>query len=134
MTRRLHIASVLGDAAPLPLPPPKPPRPPTLIGPDAWWNPFSPSWPPTAAGRAAVDYGRRKSAEVAADVEERIEQKVAELEENTPNVDPIVIAEAIVGKPTWGYYVPTVAVGLVSAGAILGAGALIYRAKKRKRK
>jgi hypothetical protein len=105
-----------------------------LIGPDKIWNPFSPSWPPTALGRAVTDAARKKSAQVAQDIEQKLEEKVAELEENTPNVDPIVIAEQIVGKPTWGYYFPTVAVGLGSAAAILGVGALVYRAKHRKRK
>ena len=128
------MAAVMGDATPLPLPPPAPPRPPTLIGPDKIWNPFSPSWPPTALGRAVTDAARKKSAQVAQDIEQKLEEKVAELEENTPNVDPIVIAEQIVGKPTWGYYFPTVAVGLGSAAAILGVGALVYRAKHRKRK
>jgi hypothetical protein len=124
--------SYLGEA--LPLPPPKPPRPPTLVGPDRWWNPFSPAWPPTALGRAAADAARKKSAEVANDVEQRLEQRVAELQENTPGIDPIVVAETIVGKPTWGYYVPTVAVGLGSAAAILGVGALVYRARSKRRK
>jgi hypothetical protein len=129
------MAEVMGAATPLPLPPPAPPRPPTLVGPDKWWNPFSPSWPPTALGRAATDAARKKSAEVAQDIEQRLEEKVAELEENTPNIDPIVIAEQMIGKPSWGYYFPTVAVGVGSAAALLVVGGIAYsRVKHRKRK
>ncbi len=120
--------SYLAELGALPLPPPKPPRPPTLIGPDAWWNPFSPSWPTTAAGRAAWEAARQKSAQVAQDVEEAAEA----LQSTVP--DPVVAAEIVVGRPTWGYYLPTVAAGVGSAALLAVAGGLVYRAKhKRKR-
>ena len=47
-----------------------------------------------------------------------------------PSIDPILAAEAFVGKPTWGYYVPTVGAGLASV-ALLAGGALLYRAKNK---
>jgi hypothetical protein len=121
---RSYLAELvmMGDTA-LPLPPPTPPRPPTLIGPDKWWNPFSPSWPPTAAGRAAVDAGRDLSAR-AAETQTKLVQELANI---AP--DPIIASEIIVGKPTWGYYVPTVGVAALSLAI---AGGLAYAYKKRK--
>jgi hypothetical protein len=111
----------------LSLPPPKPPRPPTLIGPDRWWNPFSPSWPTTALGRAAADLARQKTAQVASEIEDA----TGKIAEAIPGIDPIVAAEAIVGRPTWGYYVPTVG-AVVAASAVAVAAAMVYRRSKRK--
>lgn len=120
---RSYLAEVLGA---VPLPPPSPPRPPTLVGPDKWWNPFAPSWPTTALGRAAYEAARNKSAQVAQDIERRTEQ----MRDLVP--DPIIAAETVIGRPTWGYYVPTVAAGTLAVGALALVGGLVYKHRKKR--
>jgi hypothetical protein len=75
---------------------------------------------------------RRKSAEVAGQVQEAAGELAEKVDAMTP--DPILGAELIVGKPSWGYYVPTVGVGVLSLGVLAGVGALVYSRQKRKKR
>ena len=111
-----------------PLPPPTPPR---GLGPDAWWNPLSPSWPATAAGRAAGAWVRREAERKAAEVQATIDE-AAKLPGALSPPDPIQVAAAIIGEPSWGFYVPTVGIGVLSL-AVIGGGAALYVAHKKKK-
>ena len=120
IARRSDLGGVLGDQY-IPLPPPKPPSPGALVGPDKWWNPFSPQFPTARAGAAVADALRAKSAEIADATAEAANALKAKIP------DPVIAAETIVGKPTWGYYVPTVLLGVGGVLAVGLGGALAYR-------
>lgn len=121
---RTHMAEVIGDTTPIPLPPPTPPRV-KSIGPDVWWNPLSPKFPPNAASAAILDAARKKTAAKADELSRQIDAM-------TDAVDPVLAAETLIGRPSWGYHVPTVAIGVGSLVVLGVVGSLVYRAKKRK--
>lgn len=121
--------------APVPYSPLPPPRAPLGVGPDAWWNPLSPSWPPNKLGKAAGDALRNRLATKEEELQQAIADATAAAKAAGQSIlpDPITVAVAVVGEPSWGYYVPTVGLGLLSLGVIAGVGGLVYRARKKKR-
>lgn len=112
-----------------PIPPPTPPW--KGVGPDAWWNPLSPSWPTTRAVRAAAEAARREMVKRGEEMQARIDATQNAASGIIP--DPIQVAVAFLDEPSWGYYVPTVGLGLLSVAAIVG-GAALYHAKNKKRR
>lgn len=122
----------------LPNDPPFRPLPPeasgnSSLGPDAWWNPASPSFVIFAPGRWMGEK-LRDGAEAAAKTAIAAAEAAAKKAESslTPNVLPFAIAG--LGEPSWGYYGPAV---LKAAGIAAGVGIAGYigyrRYQKRKR-
>jgi len=118
-----------------PAPPQDPPTvaPVALVGPPAWWNPLSSEWFPTQIGRAVAEYGRDKATAAAEAVTEEADALAKKVDALKP--DPLRAATAILGEPSWGYYGPATAKGLLVLGLVGGTGYFVYLAsKKRKRK
>jgi hypothetical protein len=111
-----------------PLPPPARPS----LGPDKWWNPLSPSWPPTAAGRA-VGETLKAGAQTAADTLERTAEAAASAADAL-NPDPIPAAVAIIGKPSWGFWAPSALAGAASLIVVGGVGLFLYKHRSGKKR
>lgn len=103
------------------------------LGPDAWWNPASPSFVIFAPGRWIGEKLRAGADAAAATAMSAAEAAAKKAEASlTPNVLPYAI-DAL-GAPSWGYYGPSVLKGLAVLGGVGIAAHFGYREwKKRKR-
>lgn len=127
-------SSAMGFVFEDPAPPQQPPPVDlTLLGPPAWWNPLSSEWLPTQIGRRIGEYGKERATAAAEAVTEEADKLAKQVDALKP--DPLRAAQAILGEPSWGYYGPQAAKGLLVLGLVGGTGYLVYRAsQKRKRR